>query len=178
MDKKPSGRPEGTDQNPATPRLSRRDFIQTSAAGLGVTAAGLVSSTVAVGQEAEIPSIRMADAFKASLAEAPKPGEFAGQGMSGAEVFAQLCKREELSALFCCPGNYTVINALAAAGIPSYGGRTEGSMCAMADGYSRVTGEVTAASGTEGPGFTNMIMNIAAAHRARTPVQSHRPRPE
>jgi thiamine pyrophosphate-dependent acetolactate synthase large subunit-like protein len=33
-----------------------------------------------------------------------------------------------------------------------------------------VTGEVVAASGTEGPGFTNMIMNIAAAAAARTPL--------
>jgi thiamine pyrophosphate-dependent acetolactate synthase large subunit-like protein len=63
-----------------------------------------------------------------------------------------------------------VINAIAAAGIPAYGGRSEGSMCAAADGFSRVTGEVTACSGTEGPGFTNMIMNIAAAHAARIPL--------
>ena len=83
--------------------------------------------------------------------------------MTGAEVFATLCKEEELAALFCCPGNYTVINAIAAAGVPSYGGRCEGSMCAAADGFSRATGEVTACSGTEGPGLTNMIMNIASA---------------
>ncbi len=112
----------------------------------------------------------LADAFQASLAEDPSPGAFEGQGMSGAEVFARLCSQEQLAALFCCPGNYTVINALAAAGIPSYGGRTEGSMCAMADGFARASGEVSACSGTEGPGFTHMIMNIAAAHRARTPL--------
>ena len=90
--------------------------------------------------------------------------------MTGAEVFAKLCKDEDLAAMFCCPGNYTVINAIAAAGVPAYGGRSEGSMCAAADGFSRVTGEVTACSGTEGPGFTNMIMNVAAAHSARTPL--------
>ena len=43
-------------------------------------------------------------------------------------------------------------------------------MASAADGFSRCTGEVTACSGTEGPGFTNMIMNIAVAHRARTPL--------
>ena len=43
-------------------------------------------------------------------------------------------------------------------------------MASAADGFYRVTGEVTACSGTEGPGFTNMIMNIAVAHRARTPL--------
>jgi thiamine pyrophosphate-dependent acetolactate synthase large subunit-like protein len=63
-----------------------------------------------------------------------------------------------------------VINAIAAAGVPTYGGRTEGAMCAAADGFSRVTGEVTACSGTEGPGFTHMIMNIASANSARTPL--------
>jgi len=41
---------------------------------------------------------------------------------------------------------------------------------AAADGFSRATGEVVATSGTEGPGFTNMIMNIAAANAARTPL--------
>ena len=63
-----------------------------------------------------------------------------------------------------------MINAIAAAGIPAFGGRSEGSMASAADGFSRCTGEVTACSGTEGPGFTNMIMNIAVAHRARTPL--------
>src|SRR5579872_964081 len=43
-------------------------------------------------------------------------------------------------------------------------------MSAADDGFSRATGEVTACSGTEGPGFTNMIMNIAAAAAARTPL--------
>lgn len=170
MDEQTIKRPEDSEEPADSARLSRRGFLRSSAAGLGVAATGLGTSRLALGQEAEIPSVRMADAFEASLAEAPQPAEFSGKGMSGAEVFANLCKQEELSALFCCPGNYTVINALAAAGIASYGGRTEGAMCAMADGYSRVTGEVTAASGTEGPGFTHMIMNIAAAHRARTPL--------
>ncbi len=170
MDEQKIERSRDSEDSTATTRLSRRGFLRSSAAGLGVAATGLGTSSLAIGQETDIPSVRMAEAFEASLAEAPQPAEFSGKGMSGAEVFANLCKQEELSALFCCPGNYTVINALAAAGIPSYGGRTEGAMCAMADGYSRVTGEVTAASGTEGPGFTHMIMNIAAAHRARTPL--------
>ena len=103
--------------------LSRRKFLWSSAAGLGAAAAGIGSSAFAADSVAgDIPSIRMADAFKASLAETPAPGQFAGPGMTGAEVFANLCQAEELAALFCCPGNYTVINALAAAGVPSYGG--------------------------------------------------------
>jgi len=154
---------------------SRRDFLRKSAAGVGAAvAAGASASAFTADQvniaDVTIPSIRIPADFTASLAEATKPGKFEGSGMSGAEVFAQVCVKEELAALFCCPGNYTVINALAAAGIPSYGGRMEGSMCAMADGFSRATGEVVATSGTEGPGFTNMIMNIAAANAARTPL--------
>ena len=65
---------------------------------------------------------------------------------------------------------YNMINAIAAEGIPSYGGRCEGNMTSAADGFSRVTGEIAATSGTEGPGFTNMIMNIGAANSSRTPL--------
>jgi acetolactate synthase-1/2/3 large subunit len=150
---------------------TRRNFILKSAVGAGaaVAAAG-VNSRVLANALGEVPSIRIPKEIAAAMNEAAKPGSFEGNGMTGAEVFAKLCKEEELAALFCCPGNYTVINAIAAAGVPSYGGRTEGAMCAAADGFSRVTGEVTATSGTEGPGFTNMIMNIAAAHAARTPL--------
>ena len=153
---------------------SRREFLRLAGAGIGsAAAAGLSGAALAADAMPgpnDIPSIRLADAFKASLAEAPTASSFEGAGMTGADVFGQLCKGEDLAALFCCPGNYTIINALAAAGIPTYGGRTEGSMCAMADGFSRATGEVVATSGTEGPGFTHMIMNIAAANAARTPL--------
>ncbi len=154
---------------------SRREFLRQSALGLGAAVAAGVGARAVAAEPADIadvkiPSIRIPADFTASLGEAPVPASFEGRGMSGAEVFAQVCVGEELAGLFCCPGNYTVINALAAAGIPSYGGRSEGSMCAMADGFSRATGEVVATSGTEGPGFTNMIMNIAAANAARTPL--------
>jgi thiamine pyrophosphate-dependent acetolactate synthase large subunit-like protein len=164
--------PRDQKEDGATNR-TRREFLRLASVGLGSAAAvGLPGRVVAADAPGpnDIPSIRLADAFKESLAEAPVETKFEGAGMTGAEVFAQLCKNENLAALFCAPGNYTIINALAAAGIPAYGGRTEGSMCAMADGFSRATGEVVATSGTEGPGFTHMIMNIAAAHAARTPL--------
>jgi thiamine pyrophosphate-dependent acetolactate synthase large subunit-like protein len=153
--------------------VSRRDFLKTSAvsAGAVAAAAGAVGqSFAATVAEADIPSIRIASDLTESINLPPKSASFEGRGMSGAEVFANVCKEENLAAMFCCPGNYDVINAIAAAGIPCYGGRTEGSMCAAADGFSRATGEVVAASGTEGPGFTNMIMNVAAANAARTPL--------
>jgi hypothetical protein len=151
------------------PGTSRRDLIAGSAAAAGAVAAAMLASKP-LRAEVPIPSISIPKEIPANLSEAAKPGSFEGRGMSGAEIFAKLCVEEELAAMFCCPGNYTVINAMAAAGVPAYGGRTEGAMCAAADGFSRVTGETTACSGTEGPGFTHMIMNIASAHAARTPL--------
>ena len=113
------------------------------------------------------PGIRLPSAIPTALATPGKPAAFP---MRGAQVFAKVCKDEGLAALFCCPGNYEVIDAICEEDIPCYGGRTEGSMCSAADAFIRVTGEVAACSGTEGPGFTNMIMNIAAANAARTPL--------
>jgi hypothetical protein len=92
---------------------TRRKFLLTSAAGAGavVTAIG-AGTNVLAGVGEGIPSIRIPKEIPTSLNEAPKPGSFEGKGMTGAEVFAKLCKEEELAALFCCPGNYTVINAM------------------------------------------------------------------
>jgi thiamine pyrophosphate-dependent acetolactate synthase large subunit-like protein len=146
-------------------RKSRRDFLNRSimsAAGALGAAKGAAAATTA-----PAAAIRLPDAIPAALKQAPKPASFP---MTGAQVFARACKDEGLAALFCCPGNYDVINSICEEGIPCFGGRTEGSMCAAADGFIRVTGEVAACSGTEGPGFTNMIMNIAAANAARTPL--------
>ena len=75
-----------------------------------------------------------------------------------------------MAALFCCPGNYGIVHACAATGIPAYGGRHEGSMAHAADAFIRVTGEIAISSGTEGPGFTDMICAIACANAARTPL--------
>ena len=147
---------------------SRRGIFSSAAAG--AVAAAIVNPVKLFAATTPIPSIRVPKEIPETLGEKPQIGSFEGKGMTGAEVFARACKEEDLAALFCCPGNYPVIQAISAAGIPSYGGRSEGSMTSAADGFSRVTGEVTACSGTEGPGFTNMIMNIAVAHRARTPL--------
>jgi hypothetical protein len=95
--------------------------------------AGALIASKPLGADVSIPSISIPKEIPANLAEAPKPGSFEGRGMSGAEVFAKLCVEEDLAALFCRPGNYTVINAMAAAAVPAYGGRTEGAMCAVAE---------------------------------------------
>ncbi len=156
------------------PSPTRRQVFQPLAAGaVAVGALPLFAGPAqaqSVTAAASIASIKIPKEIPASLTDPPKDLSFTGRGMTGAEIFAQLCKKENLAAMFCAPGNYTIIHAIAAAGIPSYGGRTEGSMCAAADGFSRATGEVVACSGTEGPGFTHMIKNIAAANAARTPL--------
>lgn len=122
------------------------------------------------GDRFEASQVRPSQDFTESLTKEVRDLSFKPDGLTGAEVFAGLCKEENLAALFCAPGNYAVIHAIAASGIPSYGGRTEGGMCSAADGFYRASGEVAACSGTEGPGFAHMIMGIGAASAARTPL--------
>ncbi len=149
------------------PSVSRRKFITKAMTGVGAAAATtLVTGKVSAADAAEAP-IKIPDAFAEAAKVSPVKAAFP---MTGAQVFARVCKEEGLAALFCCPGNYPIQNAIAQEGIPTYSGRHEGAMCHAADGFCRVTGEVAAASGTEGPGFTDMINAIAAANAARSPV--------
>src|SRR5439155_24208256 len=117
-------------------RPTRRNSLATVADG--AVAAGM-ATTGKLAAAAPIPSISIPKEITERLGEATRLGSFEGQGMTGAEVFARACKEENLAALFCCPGNYPVIQAISAAGIPAYGGRSEGSMTSAADGFSRVT---------------------------------------
>ena len=152
---------------------SRRAFMRQAAlGGAGVTAAFGTGRAAAAAEasavaEADVKPITVPVEFEkareASLPEVDFP-------MTGAQVFARACKEEGVRALFCCPGNYGVIHAIGDTGIPTYSGRHEGSMCHAADAFCRATGEVAATSGTEGPGFTDMIGAISAANSARSPV--------
>ncbi|QQS45431.1 MAG: thiamine pyrophosphate-binding protein [Acidobacteriota bacterium] len=146
--------------------VSRRKFIARAVAGAGAT------SIVAFGESESAAQggaggIRVPDELVQASKATPVKANFP---MSGAQVFARVCREEGLAALFSCPGNYSVVNAIAMEGIPTYSGRHEGSMCHAADAFIRITGEVAAASGTEGPGFTDMICAIAAANAARSPL--------
>ena len=147
---------------------SRRRFMKQAVLGAGATAATLGAGTVGLAAaEEDIAPIRVPDEFETAKS-APLPAvDFP---MTGAQVFARACKAEGVAALFCCPGNYSVVHAISDTGIPTYGGRHEGSLCHAADAFTRVTGEVAATSGTEGPGFTDMICGIATANAARSPV--------
>jgi thiamine pyrophosphate-dependent acetolactate synthase large subunit-like protein len=150
---------------------SRRNFLKSS----GLIAASSVAAAGAVHHSASAATAPVAVGLKL-------PIEFGNKGqatpisptlpMNGATLFAKACKAEGLAALFCCPGNYTVTHALAKIGIPVYTGRDERSMAHAADAFTRVTGEVSATSGTEGPGFTNLISGLANAKAARTPILS------
>ena len=129
--------------------VSRRKFISKAVAGAGATTVIAFGENKAnAADTAENKPIKVPDEFAQAANAAPVKPDFP---MSGAQVFARVCKEEGLAALFSCPGNYSVVNAIAQEGIPTYSGRHEGAMCHAADGFCRVTGEVAAASGTEGP---------------------------
>jgi thiamine pyrophosphate-dependent acetolactate synthase large subunit-like protein len=161
-------------RNNQKPDVSRRMFLRKAVAGAGATAAAALSGTAAAAQQgsqntaaATVAPIRVPAEFAAATAAAPVTFNFP---MTGAQVFARACKEEGVAAMFACPGNYSVVHAIAAAGIPAYGGRHEGSMAHAADAFIRISGEIAVASGTEGPGFTDMICAIACANAARTPL--------
>ena len=103
-------------------KVSRRNFIKgTALAGAG--AAAMLQNKESSAQEQESLDIRIPEEIPRTLAEAARPANFP---MTGAEVFAKFCSDEGVAGFFCCPGNYNMINAIAAEGIPSYGGRSEG----------------------------------------------------
>ncbi len=146
---------------------SRRAFMKKAVLGAGATAALGTTGVRASAQEADADPITIPPEFEAAKKASLPTIDFP---MRGAQVFARACHEEGVKALFCCPGNYDVVHAIADTGIPTYGGRHEGSQCHAADAFCRATGEVAATSGTEGPGFTNMINAIATANAARSPV--------
>ena len=148
--------------------FTRRDFIKTTAgAALATTAITMDPVTYSEAAETEKSPIRLSKEFTNSLSASPLKVDFP---MTGADVFAKACVEEGLAALFGCPGNYSIIHAMANQGIRTFSGRHEGFMAHAADGFIRVSGELAACSGTEGPGFTNMITAIVTASKARTPL--------
>jgi thiamine pyrophosphate-dependent acetolactate synthase large subunit-like protein len=160
---------KNADKEQSTLVTSRRQFVKAIPIA-SLVAAGMAKSASAQSSAGTIPSIQIPTDFSASMTAPIKPGSYEGHGQSGAEIFAGMCKAENLAALFCVAGNYAVINAIASAGITCYGGRSEGAMAVAAEGFSRVTGEVVACSGTEGPGITHMIQSIYTASAAHSPL--------
>jgi thiamine pyrophosphate-dependent acetolactate synthase large subunit-like protein len=67
-------------------------------------------------------------------------------------------------------GNFSVLNALHAAGVAFYSSRHECGAVAMADGYVRASGKIGVASVHQGPGFTNTLTGLTEAAKCRTPL--------
>jgi thiamine pyrophosphate-dependent acetolactate synthase large subunit-like protein len=67
-------------------------------------------------------------------------------------------------------GNFSVLNALHAAGVTFYSSRHECAAVAMADGYVRASGKIAVASVHQGPGFTNTLTGLTEAVKCRTPL--------
>src|SRR5918995_977602 len=67
-------------------------------------------------------------------------------------------------------GNFTVTNALHAAGASYYSARHEGGAVMMADGYARACGKIGVVSVHQGPGFTNTLTGLTEAAKGRTPL--------
>lgn len=67
-------------------------------------------------------------------------------------------------------GNFSVTNALVAAGVPFVAARHEGGAATMADAYARTSGRVGVVSVHQGCGLTNAMTGIAEAAKSRTPL--------
>src|SRR5829696_7189691 len=89
-----------------------------------------------------------------------------------AEAVGRALAAEGVAAVFGVlgSGNLTFTNSLRDAGVPFVGARHEGGAICMADGYARVSGELTACSVHQGPGLTNAITGLTEAAKSRTPL--------
>jgi thiamine pyrophosphate-dependent acetolactate synthase large subunit-like protein len=67
-------------------------------------------------------------------------------------------------------GNFTVTNALRAAGVPYVAARHEGGAATMADAYSRMSALPAVLTTHQGCGLTNAVTGITEAAKSRTPL--------
>ena len=164
---------KGRDRKPG---VSRRTFLQQAVAGAGATAAAATRRERRPPRRsrrrtprAAVAAIRIPAEFAAGASAAPPvPFDFP---MTGAQVFARACKEEGVAALFCCPGNYAVVHAIAVdrhPGLRRPPRRIDGARRRRV--HPRHRRDRRRRSGTEGPGFTDMICAIACANAARTPL--------
>lgn len=92
--------------------------------------------------------------------------------MKVSEAIAQTLTGLGVEALFGLvgSGNFTVVNALRAAGADFYSSRHECGAIMMADGYARASGKIGVCSVHQGPGFTNTLTGLTEAAKCRTPL--------
>lgn len=67
-------------------------------------------------------------------------------------------------------GNFEVTNALRAGGVRFVAARHEGGAASMADGFARMSGQVSVLSLHQGCGLTNAVTGITEAAKSRTPM--------
>ncbi len=67
-------------------------------------------------------------------------------------------------------GNFAMVRALRAHGVPYTAARHEGGAATMADAYARVSGELAVVTTHQGCGFTNALTGVAEAAKSRTPL--------
>ena len=92
--------------------------------------------------------------------------------MSASEAMVETLRVEGVTEIFGIVGSafMDALDLFPAAGIRFIPVRHEQSAAHMADGYARVTGNVSVCTGQNGPGITNMVTAIAAAWHAHSPV--------
>src|SRR5438309_8280035 len=89
-------------QKESKPDVSRRKFL-VKAVTSATAVAALGNSSAIASDTPESKSIKVPDEFTQANKAVPVKADFP---MTGAQVFARVCKEEGLAALFCCPGNY------------------------------------------------------------------------
>lgn len=67
-------------------------------------------------------------------------------------------------------GNFALVRALRAHGVPYTAARHEGGAATMADAYARVSGKLAVVTTHQGCGFTNALTGVAEAAKSRTPL--------
>ena len=92
--------------------------------------------------------------------------------MTGAQIFIEALKKENVEAIFGYPGGAVlpIFDKLYDSGLRFILTRHEQGAAHAADGYARVTGKVGVCLATSGPGATNLTTGIANAYMDSVPI--------
>src|SRR5690554_5044275 len=92
--------------------------------------------------------------------------------LTGAEIFIESLKREQVEVIFGYPGgkNIPIYNLLYDNPFKHILVRHEQAAAHAADGYARSTGKVGVCLATSGPGATNLVTGLATAYMDSVPV--------
>jgi len=92
--------------------------------------------------------------------------------LSGAKIFVECLKKENVEVMFGYPGGQVlpIFDALYDAPIRFILPRHEQAAAHAADGYARATGKVGICLATSGPGATNLVTGIATAYMDSIPM--------